>query len=321
MTARSDGQDERWALMLAGGDGERLRPLTRIIAGDERPKQFCRILGTETLLEATERRVALAVRPNRTLVALTRAHERYYGPLVAGRRASSLVVQPENRGTAPAILYGVMRIARSAPLAAVAIVPTDHYVSDDARFMSHVASAFDVVERRPELVVLLGIVPESAETEYGWIEPADRIPDTPVFRVARFCEKPSSALAEELFRRHCLWNSFVIVARVPVLLALFCKYVPGLMGAFAGVQAWLDATAEARAVQSVYRRLQPMTFSEAVLAARPANLATLPAHGVRWNDWGHPRRVLATLAELGIEPDWVGRAALATIDKPISRTA
>ena len=321
MTTRSDGQDERWALILAGGDGERLRPLTRIIAGDERPKQFCRLLGGETLLEATERRVAFAVRPNRTLVALTRVHERYYGPLVAGRPVRSLVVQPENRGTAPAILYGAMRIARSAPLGAVAVVPTDHYVSDDARFMSHVATAFDAVSRRPELVVLLGIVPESAETEYGWIEPADQISDTPLFRVARFYEKPSPTLAEELFRRHCLWNSFVVVARVPALLALFCKYVPDLMAAFAGVQPWLDTTTEARAVQTVYSGLRAIGFSEAVLAGRPPNVATLPVRGVRWSDWGHPRRVRATLTELGIEPEWFERTAPATSHMASPQTA
>lgn len=313
MTTPSDTvRDERWALLLAGGDGQRLRPLTRIIAGDERPKQFCRILGRQTLLEATERRVAHAVTPQRTLVALTRSHERYYRALLEGRPARSLVIQPENRGTAPAILYGALRIAADAPLGAVAVFPTDHHVSDDARFMAHVVTAFDVLRTRPELVILLGIAPDSAEAEYGWIEPTDSIAGTPLFRVGRFYEKPSGALAETLLKRQCLWNSFVLVAHIPALLALFARFVPRLFGAFDAVQSRLGTADEERAVRAVYRGLGLIGFSDAVLAARPANLATLPVHGVRWSDWGHPRRVLATLDELGIEPEWAERVSLET---------
>jgi mannose-1-phosphate guanylyltransferase len=300
---------ERWALILAGGDGVRLRPLTRLIAGDERPKQFCRILGPQTLLEATEHRVGRLVAQPRMVIALTQTHERYYGPLVEGRPARSLLVQPENRGTAPAILYGALRIAAQAPLGAVAVFPTDHYVSDDRRFMEHVAEAFDAVSERPELVVLLGITPEGPETEYGWIEPADPIPGTRLFRVGRFWEKPTAALADALLRRGCLWNSFVLVARVPALLALFTRLVPGLTDAFADIKAHLGSAAEMSAARAAYRGLAPVGFSDAVLSARPANLATLPVQGVQWSDWGDPRRILATLAALKVEAEWSARAA------------
>jgi mannose-1-phosphate guanylyltransferase len=69
-----------WGLILAGGDGARLRPLTRRISGDERPKQFCPVLSGETLLEQTLRRAALLISPDRTLAVVVRAHERFYAP-------------------------------------------------------------------------------------------------------------------------------------------------------------------------------------------------------------------------------------------------
>ena len=90
-----------WALILAGGDGVRLRPLTRQIAGDDRPKQFCALLGRDTLWEQTRRRAQLSVAPSRVVSVVTESHERYYPPLLAGERTARVVVQPENRGTGP----------------------------------------------------------------------------------------------------------------------------------------------------------------------------------------------------------------------------
>jgi mannose-1-phosphate guanylyltransferase len=302
---------ERWAVILAGGDGLRLRPLTRAIAGDERPKQFCRLLGDETLLEATLRRAGRSVPASRTAVVLTRIHAPYYEPLLAGRPVGLVVVQPLNRGTAPAILYAVHRVARRAPLGALALLPSDHYVSDDAAFMAHVETAFAAVAARPELIVLLGFTPTAPETDYGWIEPAGPIqpaPPAPLLRVGAFWEKPRREAAEALLRRGALWNGFVIIARIPALLGAMRQAVPDLVEAFEAVRPALGTPGEAAAVARLYAGLRPLNFSSEVLERRPANLAVLPVRDVEWSDWGDPGRVLATLRRLGAEPAWVPAA-------------
>jgi mannose-1-phosphate guanylyltransferase len=303
--------DERWGLVLAGGQGVRLRELTRRVAGDDRPKQFCRLLGEETLVERTRRRAALEIAPARILVSLMRGHERFYRPLIAGMPAHCAIVQPMDRGTTPAILHGVLRVARMAPMSPVAIFPSDHYVSDDRLFMQHVANAYRAVEDRPDLIVLLGLTPETPEPAYGWIEPAEAIDGTALFRVRRFWEKPSADLAHVLMARGCLWNSFVIVARVPALLSAIRQAAPALYGALAAVPETLGRPTEVGTLQRLYERLEPSNFSEVVLASRPANLAVLPVTGVHWSDWGQPERVMATLEHLGVRPEWLDRLATA----------
>lgn len=288
----------------------RLRPLIRMITGDECPKQFCRILGGETLLDQTIRRVSLAVPPDRTLVAVTQTHERFYFPLLNGVPSHQVVVQPENRGTTPAILYSLLRLAAKAPEASVAFFPSDHYFSNDEKFISHVDSAFEAADFCPELVTLLGITADAPEVEYGWIEPAEPIlgcGSFPSFQVSRFWEKPSLALARKLMERGCLWNSFVMVGHVTTFLEMILRAVPHVYYRFKSIRSKLGTDGEESEIRALYDQLPSTNFSQQVLAVRPADLAVLPVNGVRWSDWGEPSRVLSDLQKLGQHVGWQRR--------------
>ena len=97
----SDILARRWGVILAGGDGKRLLPLTRKISGDDRPKQFFALTGCETLLEQTRRRVSRVIAEQQTLLLLTQTHECFYADQLADVARERLLIQPHNHGTAP----------------------------------------------------------------------------------------------------------------------------------------------------------------------------------------------------------------------------
>lgn len=298
-----------WAVILAGGDGTRLKSLTRHIAGDDRPKQFCPVLGGRTLLEETQDRAALEFAPKRTLYVVNRSHEIFYQGVLPCESPDNLVVQPSNRGTAPAILYSLLRIAARNPHATVAFFPSDHYISDNTKFMAQIRSALDTAAKRRDLVVLLGLDPESPEVEYGWIEPAQAIyRHANVFGVRRFWEKPNRMLAQVLQLRGCLWNSFVMVASVQALLDIIESAIPTLYRSFAALMPLFGTATEIKAIELLYHRLEEVNFSHQVLALKPERLAVLKVTGVRWNDLGEPKRVIASLDMAGIRPRWIDTA-------------
>ena len=309
MQQRRTDQRNEWAVILAGGDGTRLKSLTRKIAGDERPKQFCSVLGATTLLEETQRRAALELARERTVYVVNREHEPYYGPILAHESSASLVIQPRNAGTTPAILYSLLRIARADPDAVVALFPSDHYISDNRKFMAHIRTALDTAQQKRDLIILLGLEPENPEVEYGWIEPNGSLKITPrVLGVRRFWEKPNPMLAQVLQLRGCLWNSFVMVASAQALVETIESATPELYRAFACMTSLFGTRAEPRAIDNLYERLEEINFSHRVLALRPERLAVLKVAGVRWNDLGEPKRVLASLAMAGVRPGWVDTA-------------
>jgi mannose-1-phosphate guanylyltransferase len=303
-----------WALILAGGDGTRLRALTRQIAGDPRPKQFCPLLDGETLLDRTRRRVDLLTRPDRQVVIVTRPHEPYFRPLVTDLAPDRLVIQPDNRGTAAGLLYPLMRIADLAGDVPVAVFPSDHFVDNDAAFVGAVAGAVDALAAEPDRVILLGIEAASPETEYGWIEPAaqDFGPQTtPVLPIQRFWEKPAPDHAAALLARGCLWNSFVMVGRVPAFIDLIRAGAPDLVRAFEPVQRVLGTPRERAVVDRVYASLDQVNFSERVLEPSAARLGVVRLKGIEWSDWGHAERVFATIRRTGWRPGWLERVSRA----------
>jgi mannose-1-phosphate guanylyltransferase len=303
MTNLSDRKN-LYCVILAGGDGRRLRALTRHVSGDERPKQFCPFLGGSTPLCVTRRRVAQRVDRERTFFVVTRQHNRYYSELLADAPCSRVLVQPKNRGTAAAVLLSLFRLTQIDAQSSVVFLPSDHYFCDENGFLEAVDDAFERSEGCGNPLVLLGARPSHPEVEYGWIEPGSPVPSADgireCYRVTRFWEKPTASVARGLLDLGCFWNTFVMVGRAQAFLELVQSAAPELFEMFRRFHVGsCDRSAE-----RLYRRIPIVDFSKTILANGTASLAVTDMGDVGWSDLGQPQRVATLASCLGLDFGW-----------------
>ncbi len=292
---------QRWAIVLAGGDGTRLQGLTRKIDGDSRPKQFSRIFGDRSLLSHTRERLKPIFGAHRLMFAVTKEHESFYTEELADIDRSCVLEQPANRGTGVAIIAALLQLLEYEDDAIVGIFPSDHYYADNAAFMAIVNSAIKVSSEHDDSIVLIGAKPEWPEVEFGWIEPGVLLTNgtrTPLFGVSRFCEKPRLAEARSLMRKGGLWNTFITIGRASAFLKLLSATVLPAMTSIA------EAVAR-RNLDSVYNEIEAIDFSKHVLSREPGGLLVMADHTSGWADLGNQARVIDTLDRNNTEPDWL----------------
>ncbi len=303
-----------WGVVLAGGEGVRLRSLARRVCGDERPKQYVPLLGDRSLLRQTLDRVALGIPATRTAVVTLRSHAGYFSEQLGGTRAGHVLIQPADRGTAAGILYPAQWVCRRDPGATLAIFPADHFVLGEEAFMAHVGRVAGWVDEHPDRLVLLGAQATAPEVEYGWIElgrSLDSMRERRVWEVRRFWEKPSEEKARVCLAAGCLWNTFVLVGKAATFLRAGQGALPEVTERLARVVPFLGGEDEAWALHQAYSLLPKANFSRSVLEPCPAYLAVSALPPVTWSDLGSPRRVFEILKHVRSLPPWALASDLA----------
>lgn len=294
------GRVDRYGIVLAAGEGKRLEGLVRQLRGDSLPKQYVTFIGRRSMLEHTYARAEKLIPRERIFTVIAEHHIDFPAVRrqIAACAANTVIAQPENKETAAGILLPLMHVYKRDPEACVAVFPSDHFIFEEDRFMSHVALAFQAVERNPSLFVLIGVEPTEAQAEYGYIVPhggdAEKCSST-LRRVHHFVEKPDEPTASELIARGALWNTMVMVFKAKNLLDIVADIHPELFADFQEVLAAIGEPDEATRIRDIYRRVKPENFSKGIVeqlpARRPACLSVLSMGGVLWSDWGLPRSI------------------------------
>ncbi len=304
-----DHSSVRCGIVLAAGEGKRLRPLIRRLRGDTLPKQYVNLVGTSSMLEQAFRRAEMLIPSNRLFTVVSQEHLDYpeVRRQLSGRRSGTVITQPQNKETGPGLLLPLMHVYRQHPNSTVAVFSSDHFILEEDLFMAHIELAFHMVEREPASIVLMGVEPDEPEPEYGYIMPGDEINPAALLgirKVVQFVEKPERSVAERLIARGGLWNTLVMVFQVEAFLNLVQRTAPGLYRAFRCISDAIGTPLETDTVAKFYRDMEPVNFSTGLLekfSLDPKScLLTLPVRGVLWSDWGSERRLINVLRKTGL---------------------
>jgi mannose-1-phosphate guanylyltransferase len=297
--------DAVWSIVLAGGNGQRLRPWIESRLGVARPKQYCAFTGTRSLVRHTHDRASRLVPPERTVTVIAREHSLYAEQELGPGFRGVVARQPVNRDTAPGVFLPLAHVRAREPDATVVIYPSDHFIAPEERFIDLVTAAVLSREVLDHRLVLLGAIPDRPEPDYGWIHPGralGRIQGTRISEVRAFREKPPPEEAAASMRSGALWNTFVMVARVETLWRMGLECFPSMMARFERFARTIGSPAESAALDAVYRRLPSVNFSSELLARQVQRIAVLPLEDVSWCDWGKRERILETLRRIGKAP-------------------
>jgi mannose-1-phosphate guanylyltransferase len=277
-----------YALVLAGGSGERFWPLSR----RARPKQLLRLVSDKTLLEETLARLEGLIPQERILILTNTEQEGAVRKLLGNFPKQNIVAEPAKRDTAAAVALGTGWVAARDHAGIMVVLPADHVIANRTAFQETLALAADAAEETSELVTI-GIKPTWACPGFGYIEQGKPVrlrkrPDNDaVHRVLRFREKPNLDLAESFLRKgNFRWNAGMFVWSVPTVLHEFNRQAPGLADFISQLRAPENFE---KALCERFSKLPRISFDYAIM--EKADRVLVVEASFDWDDIGSWRAV------------------------------
>jgi mannose-1-phosphate guanylyltransferase len=301
-----------WAIILAGGEGERMRTTTTSWLGYHVPKQYCTFVGTRSMLQHTADRALMLASSGHIITIIGTKHRHLLSINTPHKLPGLILEQPCAKDTTPGVFYPLSYVMANDPDATVILLPSDHFVYPESNFIESVRRAVILVEHFEKKLVLLGALPDRCEEDYGWICPKSLKHHDNSFaeEVEDFVEKPSFPRACSCFRSGCYWNTMVSVAKARTFWEIGNLNAPDMMAKFEMLRHVLKAVwrgvanwkIERLAVQYVYENISPGNLSRDLLPKALDRLLVLPLRNVQWSDWGRPSRITESLASIGKLP-------------------
>ena len=269
-----------YALIMAGGGGTRLWPLSRA----DRPKQMLKLLGDRSMFEMAVDRLKLLFPPERIFVVTNAAYARLLGAQCPELPAENFILEPEPRNTAPAIGLAAVMLQRRDPQATMVCVTADHFIGQELRFRDLLVAGAEVAAQ--DQLVTLGIQPTFSSTGYGYIQRGQALGQAGAFayyRALRFKEKPNAPEAEAMVADGLhAWNSGMFVWRVARVMREFERQLPALY------QVLTDIAADPACLEAAWGRAPKISIDYGIMegAAAAGAVAVIPAEGLQWSDIG-----------------------------------
>ena len=263
-----------YAIILAGGIGSRFWPLSR----ESEPKQFLDIFSRKPMLEQTILRVSRLIDQKNIYIATNKAYRNKITNFSKKFDISlqNILFEPESKNTLAPIGVLTHKIYDKDKEAVILVLPSDHYIKDEKRFIKALRQAIAVANKG--FIVTLGIVPDKPETGYGYIKINSKIKNLKAFQVERFIEKPALAKAKRFMRdKSYFWNSGMFVFRANIMLQEINKLTPAYYDIIAKIN-------DNKSLNKLWKRFSSLSIDYAIME-KTHKMALIPAD-FGWNDLG-----------------------------------
>lgn len=276
-------KDHFYAVIMAGGGGTRLWPVSR----HDSPKQTLKLFGEKSLFQLAVDRLESYLPLEQIFVVTSADLVEILRTQVPGIELGNYLIEPQPRGTAAVVALAAATLRKKDPQAVLAVLTADHLIPNQNEFHTCLEAARELAEQG--FIITMGIKPTFAATGYGYIESGAALgvfSGISGFRVARFIEKPDETRAKELFsKENYSWNSGMFICQAQVVLGEFERFMPELYATITALEPIMDDDHLAPEFASRWLRIVPETIDYGIMEKTPL-AAVLPLTKLDWIDVG-----------------------------------
>jgi mannose-1-phosphate guanylyltransferase len=272
-----------YAMIMAGGGGTRLWPLSR----SDRPKQMLKLAGDRTMFQVAVDRLLGLFPADNILVVTSDFQAEIFREETPEIPRENFIIEPEGRDTAAAIGLASIVLEQRDPQAIMAVVTADHFIEREGRFL-HVLRAAEQVAAEGYLVTL-GIQPTFPSTGFGYIQQGSYLgtyENIVVFKALSFKEKPDTETAEKFLEAEDhSWNSGMFIWQIPQVLGEFERQMPRLYKSLSKIGAAYRTEEYDKVLRQEWKKLDKVSIDFGIMEAAE-KVAVIPARGLGWSDVG-----------------------------------
>lgn len=264
-----------YAVILVGGKGKRLRPLST----DARPKAFLSVTrDRKTLFRRTLDRIRKVIPRYHILVSANASHARLVKKDFPQLTKENLLLEPVSRNTAPAIAYAASVLRGRHGSATMVVLPSDQYTRDEKKYIGAIKKGIDFVRDNKEALIVLGVKPAFPSTAFGYVKISTLYPlpsAKEIYKVEQFVEKPGIDAAKKYMRSgNYLWNAGAFIFNTDVILDNFKRHAPRIY----------DGVNDVSRIKTIYKTLPDISIDYAMMERADDIYCVKGAYG--WQDLG-----------------------------------